>query len=353
MTDSPRSQSTGPYDLAANESPFAPLPGVLEAVRDMSLELNRYPDPACTELRAVLGRELRVPAERVAVGAGSVALIRDLLAEYATGPDGEVVFAWRCYEGYRAAVRLVGAVPVPVPLRADRHDLAAMAGAVTERTRLVVVCNPNNPTGTVVGRTELARFIDGVPEHVLVVVDEAYRDFAAGPDAPDAVGTEGHRPNVVVVRTFSKAYGLAGLRVGYAVAHEPVAAALRARALPYAVSAAAQRAAMVSLREREALDRRVAGLVRRRTLLVDGLRAAGLRVLDSHTNFVWLGLGEHTGAFADACREAGVRVKAFPGEGARITVGEQEAVERVIAVASRLPHTSAHRATADAHSPER
>ncbi|MFD0391990.1 aminotransferase class I/II-fold pyridoxal phosphate-dependent enzyme [Streptomyces nogalater] len=180
-----------------------------------------------------------------------------------------------------------------------------MAGAVTERTRLVVVCNPNNPTGTVVGRTELARFIDGVPEHVLVVVDEAYRDFAAGPDAPDAVGTEGHRPNVVVVRTFSKAYGLAGLRVGYAVAHEPVAAALRARALPYAVSAAAQRAAMVSLREREALDRRVAGLVRRRTLLVDGLRAAGLRVLDSHTNFVWLGLGEHTGAFADACREGG------------------------------------------------
>ncbi|GHJ37173.1 histidinol-phosphate transaminase [Streptomyces sp. TS71-3] len=337
MADSPRSLPTGPYDLSANENPFAPLPGVLETVREAASGVNRYPDPACTELRAALARGLRVPAERVAVGAGSVALIRDLLAEYAAGPDGEVVFAWRGYEGYRAAVRLVGAVPVPVPLRADRHDLAAMAGAVTERTRVVVVCNPNNPTGTVVGRKELDRFLDRLPGNVLAVVDEAYRDFAAGPDAPDAVGTAGHRPGVVVVRTFSKAYGLAGLRVGYAVAHEPVAAALRARALPYGVSAAAQQAAVASLGAREELDRRVAGLVRRRALLVDGLRALGLHVPESHTNFVWLGLGEHTGAFADACREAGVRVKAFPGEGARITVGEPEAVELVIAAASRLP----------------
>ncbi|SED56456.1 Aminotransferase class I and II [Streptomyces sp. 2224.1] len=201
-------------------------------------------------------------------------------------------------------------------------------------------------TGTVVGRTELEQFLDGVPEHVLVVVDEAYRDFASGPDGPDAVGVAGHRPNVVVVRTFSKAYGLAGLRVGYVVAHEPVAAALRARALPYGVSAAAQRAAVASLRARDAPGQRVAGLVRRRSLLVDRLRAVGLHVPESHTNFVWLGLGEHTAAFAGACREAGVRVKAFPGEGVRITVGEPEAVELVIAVASRVPLTSAHRAAA-------
>ncbi|MEU6332511.1 histidinol-phosphate transaminase [Streptomyces sp. NPDC047049] len=353
MVDFPRLPSTGSYNLSANENPFAPLPGVLEAVQETSGELNRYPDPACTELRAELARELRVPAERVAVGAGSVALIRDLLAEYAAGPDGEVVFAWRSYEGYRAALQLVGSMPVPVPLRADRHDLAAMADAVSERTRLVIVCDPNNPTGTIVGRAELERFLDRVPGHVLVVVDEAYRDFALGPDVPDAVGTAGHRPNVVVVRTFSKACGLAGLRVGYAVAHEPVAAALRTRALPYGVSAAAQRAAVASLRAREALGQRVAELVRRRSLLVDGLRGVGLHVPESHTNFVWLGLGEHTRVFADACQEAGVRVKAFPGEGARITVGEPEAVELVIAIASRLPLTSAHRAAADACPQER
>ncbi|MFE9660203.1 histidinol-phosphate transaminase [Streptomyces sp. NPDC005955] len=338
MVESLRLAPVGPYDLSANESPFAPLPGVLEAVRESFGEFTRYPDPACAELRAELAGGLGVSAEGVAVGAGSVALIRDLLAEYAATPDAEVVFAWRSYEGCRVAVQLVGAVSVPVPLCADRHDLPAMADSITERTSMVVVCNPNNPTGTIIGRTELEQFLDRVPGHVLVVVDEAYRDFSSGPDAPDATLAARHRSNVVVVRTFSKAYGLAGLRVGYALADEPVATALRARALPYGVSAAAQRAAVVSMHAREALGQRVAQLVQRRGLLVDGLRSAGLHVPDSHANFVWLALGGHTGAFARACREAGVRVKAFPGEGVRITVGEAEAIDRVISVASRHHH---------------
>ncbi|MGW8333171.1 histidinol-phosphate transaminase [Streptomyces sp. NPDC055897] len=331
-----RTSGRTPYNLSANEIPFAPLPGVLKVLQEAAGEVNRYPDAACAELRSELAGRLRVPKERVVVGTGSVALIQNLLMEYVDGPDDEVVFAWRSFEGYRTMARLAGAVPVAIPLREDRHDLDAMAGALTDNTRVVFVCNPNNPTGSVVGRAELEQFLDRVPKNVLVVIDEAYREFADGPQALDGVEIAGQRPNVVVFRTFSKAYGLAGLRIGFAVAHEPVAAALRARALPYGVSALAQRAAVESLRAQEPLAERVAELVLRRSLLVDGLRAAGWQVPDSHGNFVWLGLGERTRDFAHACEESGVMVKVFPDEGVRITVGEPQAVEAVLAVASRF-----------------
>lgn len=200
-----------------------------------------------------------------------------------------------------------------------------MADAVTDRTRLIFVCNPNNPTGTVVRRAELERFLDRVPDDVLVVLDEAYREFIRDEEVPDGLTLYRERPNVCVLRTFSKAYGLAGLRVGFAIAHEPVADALRKTAVPFGVSRLAQEAAIASLRAEDELLGRVGSLVCERNRVVDGLRAQGWTVPETQANFVWLRLGERTVAFAEACERAGVVVRPFPGEGVRVTVGEAEA----------------------------
>jgi histidinol-phosphate aminotransferase len=218
----------------------------------------------------------------------------------------------------------------------ERHDLEAMAGAVTDRTRVIFVCNPNNPTGTVVRRDELKRFLDAVPEDVLVVIDEAYREFVRDDDVPDGIELYRERSNVCLLRTFSKAYGLAGLRVGFAIASEPVAEALRKCAVPFGVNGIAQAAAVASLSaEGELLDR-VDAIVRERTRVSDGLRQQGWTVPTSEANFVWLRLGERTVEFAAKCEAAGVMVRPFPGEGARVTIGEPEANDILLAVAGRF-----------------
>jgi histidinol-phosphate aminotransferase len=245
-----------------------------------------------------------------------------------------VVYAWRSFEAYPIITRISGARAVQVPLDADeRHDLDAMADAITERTRLVFVCNPNNPTGTAVRRAELERFLDRVPADVLVVLDEAYREFITDPEVPDGVDLYRDRPNVAVLRTFSKAYGLAGLRVGFAVAHEPVAEALRKTAVPFGVSQLAQDAAVASLHAEDELLERVAGLVAERARVVKGLTAQGWTVPDTQANFVWLRLGERTTDFAAACERAGATVRPFAGEGVRITVGETEANDLLLRTA--------------------
>ena len=214
-----------------------------------------------------------------------------------------------------------------VPLTSgDVHDLDAMAGAVTDRTRLIFVCNPNNPTGTVVHRAELERFLDRVPDDVLVVLDEAYREFIRDTDVPDGIDIYRDRPNVAVLRTFSKAYGLAGLRVGFAVAHEePVAAALRKTAVPFGVSRIAQDAAVASLRAEDELLGRVGSLVCERARVYEELTRQGWTVPESQANFVWLRLGDRTLDFAGVCERAGVMVRPFAGEGVRVTIGETEA----------------------------
>jgi histidinol-phosphate aminotransferase len=223
---------------------------------------------------------------------------------------------------------------VQVPLTpGDVHDLDAMADAITDRTRLIFVCNPNNPTGTVVRRAELERFLDRVPGDVLVVLDEAYREFIRDLEVPDGVQLYRDRPNVCVLRTFSKAYGLAGLRVGFAIAHEPVAAALRKTAVPFGVSQLAQDAAIASLRAEDELLGRVGSLVSERTRVVDTLRAQGWTVPETQANFVWLRLGERTTDFAAACDQAGVVVRPFAGEGVRVTVGETEGNDIFLKVA--------------------
>jgi histidinol-phosphate aminotransferase len=248
-----------------------------------------------------------------------------------------VVFAWRSFEAYPIIVQISGATGVRVPLRSDEsHDLEAMEAAITDRTRLVLVCNPNNPTGTATRRSGLETFLDRVPDDVLVVIDEAYREFVRDPEVPDGLDLYRERPNVAVLRTFSKAYGLAALRVGFAVAHEPVAAALRKTAVPFGVSSLAQVAAVASLDAEDELEARVETLVSERDRVMAKLAAQGWPVLDAQANFVWLRLGERSEAFAEACAASGVIVRPFSGEGVRVTIGEPEASDRFLAVAQEF-----------------
>ncbi|MEU1376814.1 histidinol-phosphate transaminase [Streptomyces triculaminicus] len=312
------------YKLSSNENPYPPLPGVLESALSAAASFNRYPDMACAGLMAELAERFDVPLSHLATGTGSVGVAQQLVQATA-GPGDEVIYAWRSFEAYPIITQVSGATPVPVPLaEGDVHDLEAMLAAITERTRLIFVCNPNNPTGTVVRRAELESFLDRVPADVLVVLDEAYLEFIRDENVPDGIDLYRTRPNVCVLRTFSKAYGLAGLRIGFAVAHEPVAAALRKTAVPFGVSQVAQDAAVASLRSEDALRERVDALVAERTRVVAALAGQGWTLPESQANFVWLPLGERSQDFAAACERAGVVVRPFP-EGVRVTIGEVEA----------------------------
>ncbi len=326
------------FKLSSNENPYPPLPGVVEAAYGAVSVMNRYPDMGSSALYAALSTRLGVPAGDLAAATGSVALIYQLLSAYCD-PGDEVVYAWRSFEAYPIAVTTAGATSVQVPVLADgRHDLDAMAAAVTDRTRIAMVCTPNNPTGPAVTQTELDAFLAKIPSHVVVVVDEAYVEFVRMDDAVDGLATYRAHPNVVVFRTFSKAYGLAGFRVGYAVAHEAIASALRAVSLPFGVSHVAQTAAIASLAAEAALLERVDALVAERDRVVTGLREAGWDVPEPQGNFVWLALpdttGERTAALAAAAQEVGLVVRPFAGEGCRVSIGEPEANDRFLALAA-------------------
>ncbi len=276
-----------------------------------------------------------MPTNHLALATGSVALIYQLVQAFCD-PDDEVVFAWRSFEAYPIAVTAASAQMVRVPVTGDgRHDLDAMAAAVTDRTRIVLVCTPNNPTGPAVTQSELDDFLAKIPPQVLVVVDEAYVEFVRMADAVDGVATYQSHENVVLTRTFSKAYGLAGFRVGYAVAPEPLAQALRAVSLPFGVSGVAQAAAIASLEREAELLERVDALVAERVRVVAGLADAGWSVPQAQGNFVWFQLGDRTSDFAAAADEAGIMVRPFAGEGARVTIAETEANDRLVDLVGR------------------
>ncbi|MFD4758307.1 histidinol-phosphate transaminase [Streptomyces sp. NPDC058439] len=313
------------FKLSSNENPYPPLSGVMETALAAAANFNRYPDMACTGLMNELADRFGVPVSHLATGTGSVGVAQQLL-QATSGPGDEVIYAWRSFEAYPIITQVSGATSVKVPLtEGDVHDLDAMADAITDRTRMIFVCNPNNPTGTVVRRTELERFLDRVPGDVLVVLDEAYREFIRDAEVPDGIEIYRDRPNVAVLRTFSKAYGLAGLRVGFAVAHEPVAAALRKTAVPFGVSQLAQDAAVASLRAEDELLGRVGSLVCERDRVQRALADQGWTVPPSQANFVWLRLGDRTADFAAVCERAGVVIRPFAGEGVRVSIGEDEA----------------------------
>jgi len=328
------------YKVSANENPYPPLPSVLETIRQAAAAVNRYPDASVSRLRGALADVLEVPVEHVATGTGSVGILGQIM-QATCDPHDEVIYAWRSFEAYPIVTRLAGARPVPVALDDDaRHRLNAMAAAITPRTRAVLLCTPNNPTGPAIGHAELEDFLDLVPCEVLVVVDEAYAEFVSDPTAADSLALYRDRPNLVVLRTFSKAYGLAGLRVGYAVAHEPVAAALRKTAVTFGVNSLAEAAAVASLGARDELKRRVDALVAERTRVINGLRTLGWRLPDSQGNFVWLPLGAASKQFSIHANHVGLTVRQFGDEGVRVTIGETKANDLLLQAACSFPLAS-------------
>ncbi|MFR9752805.1 histidinol-phosphate transaminase [Nocardia sp. 004] len=309
--------------LASNETTFGPLPAAAKAIAEAAELANRYPDNQVAELRAALAGFLGVGFDNVAVGCGSVALCQELVQITCSSAADEVLFAWRSFEAYPIVSKVGNATAVPVPLTADLvHDLDALAAAITDRTKLIFVCNPNNPTGTAVGKTELVRFLDRVPSHVLVVLDEAYYEYVRLSDHPDGVELGRTRPNVVVLRTFSKAYGLAGLRVGYAVGDPAVITALLKVHIPFSVNRLAQAAAIASLEARHELLDRTDLLIAERGRVRDALVATGYPVPPSEANFVWLALGARSIEFGEASAAAGVLVRPYGTDGVRVTVGD-------------------------------
>ncbi len=328
------------YKLSSNENPFPPLPSVVAALA-AAAPVNRYPDASAARLRTALAERHGVDVDRVHIGAGSVSILAQLILATA-GAGDEVIYAWRSFEAYPSLVTVAGATSIAVPVSADgRHDLAAMAAAVTPRTRCIIVCSPNNPTGPTVGGDEFEEFLAVVPDDVLVILDEAYAEFVTSADSVDGLGGTRRggyldRPNVVILRTFSKAYGLAGLRVGYGIGHARVLDAARATGIPLSVTAHAEDAALASLRAEEELSVRVRAIVERRERLVAGLRGQGWRVPDAQGNFVWLGVGEDALRVAELFDEAGIIVRPFAGDGVRISVGEEESVDIVLQVAESV-----------------
>ena len=306
---------------------------MLTAIAEAAMAVHRYPDNGAAALTEAIAHHFDVPAGHIAVGCGSVGVTQQLLE--AVGETGaQVVYAWRSFEAYPILVRLAGAEEVLVPLRNETHDLEAMAAAVTSSTRLIFVCNPNNPTGTVVRRGDLEAFLDEVPPDCLVVIDEAYREYVRDADVPDGIDLYRDRPNVAVLRTFSKAYGLAGLRVGFMVAQQAVAEAARKTMLPFTVNSVAQAAAVASLAAEAELFQRVDEVVKERTRVREELLGQGWQVPPTEGNFVWLGLGGGAMGFAAACESAGVSVRPFAGDGVRVTVADREANDAFLAVAA-------------------
>jgi histidinol-phosphate aminotransferase len=324
------------HKLSSNETPFGPLPSVLEVIAEAASDAHRYPDNGAAALTEAIAERFAVPAEHIAVGCGSVGVTQQLL-EAVGEPAAQVLYAWRSFEAYPTLVALSAAEPVTVPLRAETHHLDAMADAITSRTRVIFVCNPNNPTGTVVHTDELAAFLDRVPPDCLVVLDEAYSEYVRDPDVPDGIAVYRERPNVAVLRTFSKAYGLAGLRVGFMIAHPPVAGAVRKTMLPFSVNAVAQAAAVASLAAEAELLERVDTVVKERSRVASELREQGWSVPPTEANFVWLRLDADTQDFAAACAEAGVAIRPFGDEGARISIGDHDANDAFLAVARGYP----------------
>ncbi|WP_028063305.1 histidinol-phosphate transaminase [Solirubrobacter soli] len=330
--------SEGPIaKLASNESPYPPIPAVVEAVTKALTGLNRYPDPTNAALRRALSERTGVPATRIAIGNGSCDILLaagDALLE----PGAELVYAWPSFSVYPHLAAASGARAIEVPLDAKHyHQLDKMAEEITAATRLVIVCNPNNPTSTALPLDEIADFVRSVPRHVAVILDEAYIEFNVLQDPDESVDLLAKHPNLVLLRTFSKVYGLCGLRVGYALCgSEDFRTAVDQVRQPFFCNAAAQAAALESLKHQDEVTRRVERNLAERISLTDGLAELGITAAESQANFVWFDLGEER-VEADVMRglaERGILVRAggaLGREGAlRVTVGTQAENERFL-----------------------
>jgi histidinol-phosphate aminotransferase len=334
--------------LASNESPFAPLPEVVEAAQRAVAGVNRYPDPSYSGLRSALADRYDIPPGRIALGNGSCDILL-AAGEALLEPGAEVVYAWPAFSVYPHLAAASGARAIEVPLDAlERHDLEAMATEVTVATRLVLVCNPNNPTSTALELEHVEALLERVPRNVCVILDEAYCEFALSLGDPFASLELLRRwPNLVLLRTFSKVYGLAGLRVGYALCgDERFREAVDQVRQPFHLGAVAQAAAVEALRHQDAVEERVTLTIANRLALEEGLRGLGLWLADSEANFVWVRLPEsedpsaEEAAVARGLAERGVLVRAGTSlgrEGAlRVTVGTEPENGRFVAALAEL-----------------
>lgn len=320
------------FKVSSNESHHDPLPSVITAIQEAINDINRYPDPFSTELVQAISHHLSVPVEHISLATGSVALCGQII-QSAAGPGDEIMYAWRSFEAYPIWTQIAGATSVQIPLTKDEsHDLEAFRSAITDRTRVIFLCSPNNPTGQIIPAGDIEEFINSISPEIIVVLDEAYVEYIPQELRPDSLRLYRDHPNVVVLRTFSKAYGLAGLRVGFAVAQDRISGALHKTALPFGVSSLAQAASVAALKAEQELLERVEFVRAERDRVMSVLREQGWNLYPSYANFVWLRTGDRTSEIYEAFEKAGLSVRPFPNEGLRITVAEPEANDRVIQV---------------------
>jgi histidinol-phosphate aminotransferase len=298
--------------------------------------VQRYPDPASIRLRTKLANKYKVGIENIQVGTGSVAVLTQLIQASST-VGNEVIFAWRSFEAYPIITKVAGATPVMIPLtNSFEHDLDAMAKAVTSNTSCILLCSPNNPTGPAIKKEAFLKFINQIPETVLVVLDEAYTEFVRDESAVEGLSDAWGKKNVAILRTFSKAYGMAGLRVGFCIAQPHVIETLNKVALTFGVTNLAEEAGLAALDHEAELMARINTLVEERTRVVNELTKQGWKIPTADGNFIWLDLKEKAADFAAKCDEVGLSVRMFANDGVRITIAEKTANDRLIETAQKF-----------------
>ena len=324
------------FKISSNENPYAPHPKIIEAINRAANSIQRYPDPNSTRLVERLAEKYQVTPNQISLGTGSVAVLTQLIQASASVGD-EVIFAWRSFEAYPIVTKVSGATAIRVPLNKNyEHDLPKMLDAITEKTKTILVCSPNNPTGPIVKKQDFLNFISQVPKDILVVLDEAYTEFVTDPAAINGAQDVITESNVAILRTFSKAYGLAGLRVGFTIAQEPVIDYLKKVALPFGVSSLAQAAAIAALEYEPELLQTVNAIVLERDRVSNELTKQGWNLANPQANFIWFDLKDKSEEFANACEQAGIIVRLFLNEGVRATIAETVANNRLIEVASQF-----------------
>lgn len=327
--------------LASNENPFPPPASIVAAMQDAAAGVNRYGDHRATLLRERLSERSGVSAERITVGCGSSGLLQQLFLAYCD-PGDEAVFPWLSFEAYPVFANTVGATQVRVPLVDDRFDLDAVVAAVTDRTRLVLLATPNNPTGSALSLDDIRSVLERVPPRVLVVIDEAYREFGDA-DLGDPVTLLDEFDHLVILRTFSKAYGLAATRIGYLFAHRDVVAELDKVLLAFAVNAVAQAGALAALDAVDEIQPMLDLLLTERARVTEALRVSGWDVPDPHANFVWLPLREQTDQVCLDLERLGVVTRPFSESGLRVTIGTREENDRFLAAFAETVTTAGGR----------
>ncbi len=325
---------TDAIKLASNENPDAPLDPIVEAVVQAARGVNRYPDHRATAVREAIAAWLGVAVEQVTVGTGSSGLLQQFVSAY-VDPGDQVLFPWRSFEAYPIFTTLMGGEPVTVPLGDDLgYDRAGLAAAVTKRTKILFLATPNNPTGIATSTADLAAIIEGVPDDVVVVVDEAYREFVDESFGDPVRELVPRFPNVVVTRTFSKAHGLAGLRLGYAIGDPGVIATVDKTLLPFSVNSLAQAAALAAIVHEPEITARVGAILAERSRVEAALAATGWTFPDHQGNFVWLATGATTDHVGLGLERRGVVVRPFSGDGVRVTIGTPAENDRFLAALS-------------------